>query len=249
MTKPLSEFTKQVIRLIKSVPQGKVATYGQIGKLAGRAHGSRAVCQVLTQHGKTHKLPWFRIINSQGRIAFKTGTKHFKIQKGLLQKEGVIFIGAGRVNLLKHQWNKKVEMRQAESEMVQLNVEDVTRDLTEELGDAWRKLKKFALELGNQRVYTSAKAIMFSREVCYMFIRPKRSYLELVFFLNREITNPALKKPHQVSKTKWGHTMRVIHEDQIEEPLTDWLRESFETASLKRSKKPGSIGRRDNVPL
>lgn len=233
MAKPLSEFTKQVIRLIKSVPKGKVATYGQIGKLAGRAKGSRAVCQVLAKHGTSHKLPWFRIINSQGRIAFKTGTKHFNTQKGLLQKEGVAFIGAGRVDLSKFQWKKKGERKLTEVEGVPITVEDVTRDLNEDFRDAWRKLKTFAIELGEQRIYASANAIMFARDVCYMFVRPKKSYLELVFFLNREFENPSLKKPYQVSKAKWSYTMHVIHEDQIEEPLINWLRESFETVSFR----------------
>lgn len=231
--KSLSEFTKQVLRLIKSVPKGKVATYGQIGQLAGRPKGSRAVCQVLAQHGRAHKLPWFRIINSQGRIAFKTGTKHFKIQKGHLQKEGVGFAGAGRVDLAKYQWKKKVDKKLMITEGSQPTVEDVTRDLNEDFRDAWKKLKAFAGELGDQRIYASTKAVMFARDVCYMFVRPKKSYLELVFFLNREFEDPALKKPYRVSKTKWGYTMRVIHEDQIEEPLTDWIRESYETVSVK----------------
>lgn len=239
MNPPLSEFAKQAIRLIKSVPQGKVATYGQIGQLAGRAKGSRAVCQVLAQYGKSHQLPWFRIINSQGRIAFKTGTKHFKIQKQHLQKEGIEFISPGRVDLAKFQWKKKAGKKMPMTEAVQPTVEDVTRGLNEDFRDAWEKLDSFARELGDQRIYASARAVMFARDVCYMFLRPKKSYLELVFFLNRKFEHPALKKPYEVSKTKWGYTMKVVHADQIEEPLTDWLRESWDTVSVRAPKGTG----------
>lgn len=228
--KPQTEFTKQVIRLIKSVPKGKVASYGQIGQLAGREKGARAVCQVLAQYGKDHQLPWFRIINSQGRIAFKTGTKHFKIQKGHLLKEGIEVTSAGRIDLKKFQWKKKIVKKPMMNDSFQPTIEDVTRDLNEDFMDAWKKLKSFANDLGEQRIYASAKAVMFARNVCYLFVRPKKSYIELVFFLNREFQHPLLK-PYAVSKTKWGYTMRVIHADQIEEPLTDWLRESFTTVS------------------
>lgn len=233
MAKPVSAFTKQVICQIKSVPKGKVATYGQIGKLAGRENGSRAVCQVLAQYGRSHNLPWFRIINSQGKIAFKVRTKHFKIQKGHLQKEGVEFIGVGRVDLSKYQWNKKIKKNLHGLEVIQPTVEDMIRDLNEDFRDAWTKLKGFAVGLGDQRIYASAKAIMFARDVCYMFVRPKKSYLELVFFLNRKFEDPSFKSPYQVAKSKWAYTVRVLHQDQIEEPLTDWLRESFNTVSAK----------------
>lgn len=102
------------------------------------------------------------------------------------------------------------------------------RAMSPDFKDAWRKLRGFASSLGEQRIYTSAKAIMFSRRVCYLFVRPKKSYLEVVFFSPSELKHPSLKKANRVSKTKVANTFPLIHADQVEEPLTDWIREAFE---------------------
>ena len=65
---------------------------------------------------------------------------------------------------------------------------------------------------------------------CYAFVRPKKSYLELTFFLERAIESELLKKVEAVSKVRWAHVVAVVHADQVEEPVTDWLREAFEAA-------------------
>src|SRR5262252_5360461 len=56
-------------------------------------------------------------------------------------------------------------------------------DLSEDLRDAWERLRETAVEFGDQRIYASGKAIMFSRKSCYFFVRPKRQFLELCVFL------------------------------------------------------------------
>ena len=81
--------------------------------------------------------------------------------------------------------------------------------------------------MGEQRIYTSEKAIMFARRICHAFVRPKKSYLELCFFLNRPLKNADVKVQER-SKVKYAHTFRLVHSDQVEEPLTDWLREAYE---------------------
>src|ERR1700756_5270666 len=72
----------------------------------------------------------------------------------------------------------------------------LTKDLSEELRDAWERLRETAAEFGDQRIYASHKSIMFSRKSCYFFVRPKRSYLELCVFLGRTVKAPA-KQPGQ----------------------------------------------------
>src|SRR5258705_3450818 len=55
----------------------------------------------------------------------------------------------------------------------------LTQDLSEDLHDAWERLREAAASLGDQRIYASGTCIMFSRESCYFFVRPKRSFLEV----------------------------------------------------------------------
>jgi hypothetical protein len=97
----------------------------------------------------------------------------------------------------------------------------------EDLRDAFAKLKNWAIEMNTPRIYNNARAVMFARRVCYMFVRPKKTYLELTFFLSRKEEDLSIKKIDEVSKNKFAHTIRVVHADQIEYPLTDWLSEAF----------------------
>lgn len=103
----LTEFSQQVIAAIKKIPKGKVATYKQIAALAGRPHAVRAIAWILHSSSKAHKLPWQRVLNAQGKISFPAGSAHFKKQKSLLKKEGIVFLESGRIDLAKYQWKKK----------------------------------------------------------------------------------------------------------------------------------------------
>jgi methylated-DNA-protein-cysteine methyltransferase related protein len=100
-----TDFTKTVIRLIRSVPKGKVATYGLIAKLAGRPKGSRGVGWILHSSTNKHKLPWHRILKSTGFISFPAGTHQFMMQESKLESEGVVVIN-GKVDLQKYGWKK-----------------------------------------------------------------------------------------------------------------------------------------------
>ena len=61
----------------------------------------------------------------------------------------------------------------------------LTEDLSDELQEAWQRLREAAVEIGEQRIYASGTCIMFARKVCYFFVRPKKSFLEVVVFLGR----------------------------------------------------------------
>lgn len=104
----------------------------------------------------------------------------------------------------------------------------LTEDLSEDLRDAWERFREAAVELGEQRVYASGKCIMFSRDVCYAFVRPKRSYLEVVLFLGRAVKAPQVRRAEPKSKTKTANILRITHRDEVEPPVTDWLREAYE---------------------
>lgn len=103
----VSPFTAKVLKLIQQIPKGKVATYKQIASLAGKPHGARGVAWILHSSSTTHKLPWHRVLNSQGSISFEPRTFNFKEQKRKLQSEGVHIDANGRLSLEKFQWKKK----------------------------------------------------------------------------------------------------------------------------------------------
>jgi hypothetical protein len=106
----------------------------------------------------------------------------------------------------------------------------LTADLSDDLEEAWLRLRETAAAFGEQRIYASLNSIMFSRKACYCFVRPKRAYLEVCFFLGRTVKAPQIRRVAPASKTKQVHTVRVTHRDEVEPPLTDWLREAFETS-------------------
>ena len=103
----------------------------------------------------------------------------------------------------------------------------LTRDLAEDLQDAYERLRDTAVEFGEQRIYASHSSIMFSRKTCYFFVRPKRSYLEVVIFLGRALKSPLVKKVHESSRTKRAHVIQIRHRDEVEAPITDWLQEAY----------------------
>jgi len=103
----------------------------------------------------------------------------------------------------------------------------LTRDLPEDLRDAWERLREAASELGEQRIYASHKSIMFARKTCYFFVRPKRSFLEVCVFLGRPLHHPRIRRVEPSSKTKFAHMIQVTHRDEVEAPLTEWLREAY----------------------
>ena len=104
----------------------------------------------------------------------------------------------------------------------------LTKDLPEDLQDAYARLRDSAVELGEQRIYASHSSIMFSRKACHFFVRPKRKHLELVIFLSRAVKAPHIKKVVESSKTKWAHIIHITHRDEVEAPVTDWMREAYE---------------------
>ena len=101
-----SDFTQDVINIIKNIPVGKVLTYGRIAKLAGNPNGARQVSWLLHSSSKKYNLPWHRVINSQGRIALKAQDGQ-EYQKFLLEKEGVEISSTNKIDLKKYIWEIK----------------------------------------------------------------------------------------------------------------------------------------------
>ncbi len=111
----------------------------------------------------------------------------------------------------------------------------LTKDLSEDLQDAYARLREAAVELGEQRIYASHHSIMFSRKACHFFVRPKRNFLEFGIFLGRAIKAPQIRKVVESSKVKRAHLIHIRHRDEVEAPLTDWMREAYELQDQIRS--------------
>jgi Domain of unknown function (DUF5655) len=107
---------------------------------------------------------------------------------------------------------------------------ELVDNLNEDLRDAWKKLRAFAAELGPQRIYASALSIMFARKVCYFYARPRKTFIEVWIFLPRKIEGlTAMHGP--TKKVRYCNLFKLIHADQVEAPLTDWIQEAFEYAA------------------
>jgi hypothetical protein len=114
----------------------------------------------------------------------------------------------------------------------------LTKHLSGDLMEAWERLRETAADFGEQRIYASHKSIMFSRESCYFFVRPKKSFLEVCVFLGRTVKAPQIRRADPSSKSKIFHIIHVRHRDEVESPLTDWLREAYDLQDPVAS-KPG----------
>lgn len=103
----MTPFTENVIKIIKSIPEGKVMTYGQIARHAGSPRAARQVVRVLHSMSKKHRLPWHRVINVKGQIAIQDD-ESYNEQKLNLEIEGVEVGQNGSIDLVKYQWHPSI---------------------------------------------------------------------------------------------------------------------------------------------
>lgn len=89
---------KQVWKVVSEIPPGHVLTYGEVARLSGLPTAARRVSQALRRAPRGMRLPWHRVINSQGKISFPEDSSGWKSQKDRLEGEGVIFL-KGKINL------------------------------------------------------------------------------------------------------------------------------------------------------
>jgi methylated-DNA-protein-cysteine methyltransferase-like protein len=102
MNKSTKNVYKLIYDVIARIPKGKVATYKQVANLAGFAGHARMVGYALNKLPEDLKLPWHRVINSQGKISYAISRNgHDDLQKQLLIEEGVVFSKKEVVDLKK----------------------------------------------------------------------------------------------------------------------------------------------------
>jgi len=101
----MSEFTIKVIAILKEIPVGTVATYGQIAALAGHPRAPRQVAGILKRYSKDYDLPWHRVIGIKGSISIKDPLGREE-QAARLREEGVDVSLTGEINLDEFGWKR-----------------------------------------------------------------------------------------------------------------------------------------------
>lgn len=84
-----SELKQIIMQIVASIPKGRVASYGQVASLCGYSSYGRYVGSVLKQLPNNTTIPWHRVINAKGEIAFPVGSEAYIKQLSLLSKEGI----------------------------------------------------------------------------------------------------------------------------------------------------------------
>ncbi len=90
----------EVLSVVEEIPEGRVATYGQIARLTGRDRNARMIGKILSISAYYGQYPCHRVVNHAGRTA-----PGFRTQRELLEDEGVEFRANGCVDLKKYQWD------------------------------------------------------------------------------------------------------------------------------------------------
>lgn len=98
-------FFEKVYEVVKQIPLGKVATYGQIARLCGNKRMSRQVGWALHVNPEPYVTPCHRVVNREGRLAPAFAFGGIDVQKQLLLSEGVSFVDDTTVDMSKHLWN------------------------------------------------------------------------------------------------------------------------------------------------
>ncbi len=93
---------------ICDIPEGAVASYGQIAEIAGVRRGARQVGYALRQLPRGHSVPWHRVITASGKIAFENGSDAFNEQAKRLMMEDVAIL-EGRVDMQKYRWQPDLD--------------------------------------------------------------------------------------------------------------------------------------------
>ncbi len=97
-----------ILAVVARIPKGRVATYGQIARLAGLPGHARLVGYALHALPGHSRVPWHRVVNAEGRISLRSdGSGHDQLQRVLLERESVRFNAQGVISLERFQWQPK----------------------------------------------------------------------------------------------------------------------------------------------
>ncbi len=94
--------------IVRHIPKGRVATYGEIAEQSGLPRQARLVGYALHNTPQGLDIPWHRVINSQGKISLPKQSGSYAKQKKLLLNEGIVFVG-DKIDLKKYGWLRRLK--------------------------------------------------------------------------------------------------------------------------------------------
>jgi len=95
---------RRIYAVVRRIPRGRVATYGQVAALAGLAGHARQVGYALHALEDGSGVPWQRVINARGEISPRAEPFYEPLQRAMIEAEGVVFDARGRVDLRRYRW-------------------------------------------------------------------------------------------------------------------------------------------------
>ena len=101
----MTPFTRSVYAVVSAIPSGSVISDGMVATMTGRPRAPRAVGGALSSLPGDLDVPWWRVISSSGRISTSSIHHTAKIQRALLEGEGVRFTETGRIDWSRYEWN------------------------------------------------------------------------------------------------------------------------------------------------
>ena len=104
---------RRIYRVVRRIPKGRVATYGQVAQIAG-ASGARQVGYALHSLPNGEAVPWHRVVNARGMVSARTWSDNDRLQRILLEAEGVEFDTRDRIALGRYRWEPRARKRRAQ---------------------------------------------------------------------------------------------------------------------------------------
>jgi methylated-DNA-protein-cysteine methyltransferase-like protein len=96
---------EKIYEVVKTIPKGKVTTYGQVALLAGNPRWSRVVGYALHKNPQPGIIPCHRVVTRNGEVAESFAFGGGETQRELLENEGIVFEKDGTINLKKYGWS------------------------------------------------------------------------------------------------------------------------------------------------
>ena len=103
----MNERYRNIWKTVRRIPAGRVATYGQIATLAGIPGHARQVGYALHALPDDSRVPWHRVINAAGQVSPRATPGYDRLQRALLEAEGVEFGPGGRISLRRYRWRPR----------------------------------------------------------------------------------------------------------------------------------------------
>ncbi|GAC1395124.1 MAG: O-6-alkylguanine-DNA--cysteine-protein methyltransferase [Thermoanaerobaculia bacterium] len=95
----------RIYEIVRQIPRGKVASYGQVAELAGLEGHARQVGYALHALSPWQRLPWHRVVNARGEVSARTRGDSHELQRDLLEAEGVAFDSRDRIDMKRFRWD------------------------------------------------------------------------------------------------------------------------------------------------